>query len=125
MWTDPAEWALQVRSGVELLSNGEETYFITGTSPPGARSGRYRPGCQVLDDRRECPILALELSTALSDPGWGRWKSLTLPHVPKHASTLLQSHAREAAQLPAAPQWEKHLASVGIACRRVDGRIAR
>ncbi|OSX61435.1 hypothetical protein POSPLADRAFT_1144486 [Postia placenta MAD-698-R-SB12] len=104
--------------------------FSTATLTAGDMALWMGPGRKVLERVWERPTLALELCAALSDLGWGGWKSLALPHVLKHTPALLQSHARETAELLAALQRERRLASVDIVWKQrvqawVDSRFAR
>ena len=57
---------------------------------------------KVLAHAWERPPLALELTGALSDLGWGGWKLVALPYVSANTHKMLGSHPGETLELLAA-----------------------
>ncbi|KAI0782968.1 armadillo-type protein [Abortiporus biennis] len=72
------------------------------------------PGRKVLEYvwNSDRPLLALELSGALSDLNWGGWKLIALPHILKHSLQLLKTYPSKTLELLCRLYSERRLEGV-------------
>lgn len=72
------------------------------------------PGRKLLESSWSDPAYAIKLHGALSDLGWGGWKSLALPNVLKQTPNLLQNDPHNAIHLLSVLHRDKRLGEVDL-----------
>ena len=76
------------------------------------------PGRKVFERAwEERPVLALELTGALSDMNWGGWKLIAQPHVLKRVLAALDTYTQKSLETLCALQTKGRLESTDAAWR--------
>ncbi|KAI0832589.1 hypothetical protein BC628DRAFT_1347439 [Trametes gibbosa] len=88
--------------------------FATSALTAGDMGVWTAHGRQVLDRSWERPVLAIELTGALSELSWGGWKMVAAPYISANTHKLLQTHPPQTLEMLAALNKDKRLGDMDV-----------